>query len=65
MSFIVRPLGRFVKKSFKIVSSVIGDVISWLIPQPDQPDLGQEARGALVNKQINIDKYLLSTASVK
>ena len=56
MSRVVRSIGRLVKKAINIVSNVIGDVISWLIPQLEQPNLEQEARGALVNKQSNIEQ---------
>ncbi len=56
MSRVVRSITRLVKKAINIVSNVIGDVISWLIPQPEQPNLEQEARSALVNKQSNIEQ---------
>jgi hypothetical protein len=52
-------MGGIVKKVVKVVKkaiSIVGDVISWLIPMPDQPNLYNEARGALVNKQSNIEQ---------
>jgi hypothetical protein len=52
-------MGGIVKKVVKVVKkaiSVVGDVISWLIPMPDMPDLDSQARGALVNKQSNIEQ---------
>jgi hypothetical protein len=61
MSFIVRPVKKavksvvnVVKKVVNVVTSVVGEVISWFIDIPDQPNLDNEARGALVNKQSNI-----------
>ena len=61
MSFIVRPIKKVVKsvvnvvkKVVNVVTSVVGEVISWFIDIPDQPNLDNEARGALVNKQSNI-----------
>lgn len=44
-----------VKSVVNIFTSVVGEVISWFIPIPDQPNLDNEARGALVNKQSNIE----------
>lgn len=45
-----------VKKVVNVVTSVVGEVISWFIPIPDQPNLENESRGALVNKQSNIEQ---------
>uniref|UniRef100_UPI0040476D2F hypothetical protein n=1 Tax=Shewanella sp. TaxID=50422 RepID=UPI0040476D2F len=44
-----------VKSVVNVFTSVVGEVISWFIPIPDQPNLDNEARGALVNKQSNIE----------
>tara|TARA_B110000971_G_scaffold39551_1_gene38502 strand:- start:2282 stop:5101 length:2820 start_codon:yes stop_codon:yes gene_type:complete len=52
----VKGVVGVVKSVVSAVTSVIGDVISWLVPQPEQPDLEQEARSALVNKQSNIEQ---------
>jgi hypothetical protein len=50
----VKKVVNVVKKVVNVVTSVIGEVISWFIDIPDQPNLDNEARGALVNKQSNI-----------
>jgi hypothetical protein len=62
-SFITRPIKSIVKgvvnvvKSVvNVVTSIVGDVISWFIDLPDQPNLDQEARSALVNKNSNIEQ---------
>jgi len=34
---------------------VVGDVVSWIIDIPEVPDVGQQARDVLVNKNSNID----------
>lgn len=59
MSKVVQKIKRAVKKVTNVVKSVVGDVISWLIDTPDAPDApntDNEARGALVNKQSNIEQ---------
>jgi hypothetical protein len=63
MGGIVRPIKKavksvvnVVKKVVNVVTSVVGEVISWFIDIPDQPNLDNEARGALVNKQSNIEQ---------
>ena len=56
---ITRPVRKAVKSVVNVVKSVVGDVISWLIDLPDAPDApntDNEARGALVNKQSNIEQ---------
>jgi hypothetical protein len=56
---ITRPVRKAVKSVVNVVKSVVGDVISWLIDIPDAPDVPNtdaEARGALVNKQSNIEQ---------
>jgi len=58
MSKIVKRFVGVVRKVVRVVTSVVGEVISWLVPQPDVPDIGNvdnEARGALVNKQSSIE----------
>jgi hypothetical protein len=51
-----RPVTKVFKAIVKPFSSILGDVISWLIPMPDMPDLDSQARGSLVNKQSNIEQ---------
>lgn len=51
---VVKAVTNVVKKVVGVVTSVVGEVISWFIDIPDQPNLDNEARGALVNKQSNI-----------
>ena len=50
----VKSIVNVVKKVVNVFTSVVGEVISWFIDIPDQPNLDNEARGALVNKQSNI-----------
>ena len=59
----VKQIGKAVVKVAKsvvnIAKSVIGDVISWVVDvpgSPDAPNTDNEARGALVNKQSNIEQ---------
>jgi len=42
-------------KIFSFIGSIVTDVISWIIPIPDVPDIGQNdfEKGILVNKQSN------------
>ena len=47
---------KIVNKVVNVVTSIVGDVISWFIDVPDQPNLEDEARGALVNKNSNIEQ---------
>lgn len=51
----VNAVVSVVKSVVNVFTSVVGEVISWFIPIPDQPNLDNEARGALVNKQSNIE----------
>ena len=37
------------------VVDVVGDIISWAVDIPEMPDLGDLARGSMVNKESNID----------
>ena len=62
-SFITRPIKKavksvvnVVKSVVNVVTSIVGDVISWFIDIPEQPNLDQEARSALVNKNSNIEQ---------
>lgn len=54
-----RAVKKIVKSVVNVVTSVVGDVISWFIDIPEAPDVpntDSEARGALVNKQSNIEQ---------
>jgi len=54
-----RAVKKVVKAVVNVATSVIGEVISWVIDipgAPDIPDTNAEARGALVNKQSNIEQ---------
>ena len=55
---VVKSVVGVVQKAVSGVVNVIGDVISWFVPQPNVPDVadvGEESRGALVNKQSNVE----------
>lgn len=45
----------FFSSIFKAITSIVTDVISWIIPIPDIPDIGQNEfeKGILVNKESN------------
>jgi hypothetical protein len=50
-----KSIKRAVSKTFDFVGDLVGDVIGWLVPEPEIPDFGQDFsdennRGALVNK---------------
>ena len=50
-----KSIKRAVSKTFDFVGDLVGDVIGWLMPEPEIPDFGQDFsdennRGALVNK---------------
>ena len=50
-----KSIKRAVSKTFDFVGDLVGDVIGWLVPEPEIPDFGQDFsdennRGVLVNK---------------
>ena len=53
---VVKAVVNVVKSVVNVVTSIVGEVISWFIDIPDQPNLDQEARSALVNKNSNIEQ---------
>ena len=50
----IGTVGDWVGDTVDFVTDVVGDVISWFVDIPEIPDIDQQARGALINKESNI-----------